>query len=91
MLSFQHSFSTPLYIYFINSLLLRRAFDPIFGALLFLQWPFSLHMFVFMLPWIFCLRNFSLWQFRVRNVRSKASVKVFKGFLAHLCLNPPVH
>ncbi|ADI64261.1 hypothetical protein [Trichormus azollae] len=71
--------------------LLRIAFDAIFGALLFLQCLFSLHVFVFMLPWIFCLRNFSLWQFRVRNVRSKASVKVFKGFLAHLGLNPPVH
>ena len=54
----------------MEGLLLRRAFDPIFGALLFLQWPFSLHMFVFMLPWIFCLRNFSLWQFRVPNVGS---------------------
>jgi hypothetical protein len=48
--------------------LLRIAFDTIFGALLFFQYLFSLHMFVFMLPWIFSLRNFSLWQFRVRNV-----------------------
>jgi hypothetical protein len=47
--------------------LLRIAFDGIFGALLFLQCLFSLHMFVFMLPWIFYLRNFSLWHFRVRN------------------------
>ncbi|ADI63647.1 hypothetical protein [Trichormus azollae] len=48
--------------------LLRIAFDAIFGALLFLQCLFSLHMFLFMLPWIFCLRNSSLWHFRVRNV-----------------------
>jgi hypothetical protein len=48
--------------------LLRIAFDSIFGALLFLQCLFSLHMFVFMLPWIFSLRNFSLWHFRVQNV-----------------------
>jgi hypothetical protein len=48
--------------------LLRIAFNPIFGALLFLQCLFSLHMFLFMLPWIFSLRNFSLWHFRVRNV-----------------------
>jgi hypothetical protein len=41
--------------------LLGIAFDTIFGALLFLQYLFSLHMFVFMLPWIFSLRNFSLW------------------------------
>jgi hypothetical protein len=33
--------------------LLRIAFDAIFGALLFLQCLFSLHMFVFMLPWVF--------------------------------------
>ncbi|ADI63875.1 hypothetical protein Aazo_1733 ['Nostoc azollae' 0708] len=50
------------------SLLLIEALDAIFGALLFLQCLFSLHMFVFMLPWIFSLRNFSLWQFRVQNV-----------------------
>ena len=48
--------------------LLRIAFDAIFGALLFLQCLFSLHMFVFMLPWIFPLRNFSLWHFMVPNV-----------------------
>jgi hypothetical protein len=30
--------------------LLRMAFDAIFGALLFLQCLFSLHMFIFMLP-----------------------------------------
>jgi hypothetical protein len=33
--------------------LLRIAFDAIFGALLFLQCLFSLHMFLFMLPWFF--------------------------------------
>jgi hypothetical protein len=33
--------------------LLRITFDAIFGALLFLQCLFSLHMFVFMLPWVF--------------------------------------
>jgi hypothetical protein len=48
--------------------LLRIAFDAIFGALLFLQCLFSLHMFLFMLPWIFSLRNSSLWHFRVPNV-----------------------
>jgi hypothetical protein len=48
--------------------LLRIAFDAIFGALLFLQCLFSLHMFVFMPPWIFPLRNLSLWYFRLRNV-----------------------
>ena len=48
--------------------LLRIPFDGIFGALLFLQCLFSLHMFLFMLPWIFSLRNFSLWNFRVPNV-----------------------
>jgi hypothetical protein len=48
--------------------LLIIAFDAIFGALLFLQCLFSLHMFVFMLPWIFSLRNFSLWHFMVPNV-----------------------
>jgi hypothetical protein len=48
--------------------LLRIAFDAIFGALLFLQCLFSLHMFIFMLPWIFYLRNFSLWHFMVPNV-----------------------
>jgi hypothetical protein len=48
--------------------LLRIPFDGIFGALLFLQCLFSLHMFLFMLPWIFSLRNFFLWQFTVRNV-----------------------
>jgi hypothetical protein len=48
--------------------LLRIGSDAIFGALLFLQCLFSLHMFVFILPWIFSPRNFSLWQFRVRNV-----------------------
>jgi hypothetical protein len=48
--------------------LLRIPFDGIFRALLFLQCLFSLHMFVFMLPWIFSLRNFSLWHFRVPNV-----------------------
>jgi hypothetical protein len=48
--------------------LLRTAFDAIFGALLFLQCLFSLHMFLFMLPWIFSLRNFSLWHFMVPNV-----------------------
>jgi hypothetical protein len=47
---------------------LRIAFDAIFGALLFLQCLFSLHMFIFMLPWIFYLRNFSLWHFMVPNV-----------------------
>ena len=55
--------------------LLRIAFDPIFGALLFLQCLFSLHLFVFMLPWIFSLRNLSLWQFRVRNVDYIQEVK----------------
>jgi CheY-like chemotaxis protein len=54
---------------------LRIAFDPIFGALLFLQCLFSLHLFVFMLPWIFSLRNLSLWQFRVRNVDYIQEVK----------------
>ena len=48
--------------------LLRIAFNAIFGALLFLQCLSSLHMFVFMLPWIFSLRNLSLWHFRVPNV-----------------------
>ena len=48
--------------------LLGIAFDAIFGALLFLQCLFSLHMFLFMLPWIFSLRNFSLWHFMVPNV-----------------------
>ena len=52
--------------------LLRTAFDAIFGALLFLQCLFSLHMFLFMLPWIFCPRNFSLWHFMVPNVGYKA-------------------
>jgi hypothetical protein len=47
---------------------LRIPFDGIFGALLFLQYLFSLHMFVFMLPWIFSLRNSSLWHFMVPNV-----------------------
>ena len=51
--------------------LLRIALDAIFGALLFLQCLFSLHMFVFMLPWIFSLRNFSLWHFMVRNLGLK--------------------
>ena len=52
--------------------LLRIAFDAIFGALLFLQCLSSclssLHLFIFMLPWIFSLHNFPLWQFRVGNV-----------------------
>ena len=48
--------------------LLRRAFDAISGALLFLQCLSSLHMFIFMLPWIFSLHNFSLWHFMVPNV-----------------------
>ena len=56
--------------------LLRIAFDTIFGALLFLQCLFSLHMFVFMLPWIFSLRNFPRWQFRVPNV---GYIRVFVG------------
>ena len=67
-----------VFIYLLTSLgsvlsyysLLRIAFDAIFGALLFLQCLFSrqLHMFLFMLPWIFPLRNLSLWHFRVPNV-----------------------
>ena len=69
-----------IFIYLLTTLggvlsycsLLRIAFDAIFGALLFLQCLFSLHIFVFMLPWIFCLRNFSLWHFRVRNLGYKA-------------------
>ena len=40
--------------------LLRIGFNAIFGALLFLQCLSSLYMFIFMLPWIFSLRNFSL-------------------------------
>jgi hypothetical protein len=48
--------------------LLRIAFDAIFGALLFLQCLFPLHMFVFMLPWIFRLHNFSVCHFRLPNV-----------------------
>ena len=65
-----------IFIYLLTALggvisycsLLRTAFDAIFGALLFLQCLFSLHMFPFMLPCIFSLRNFSLWHFRVRNL-----------------------
>jgi ABC-type uncharacterized transport system permease subunit len=68
-----------IFIYLLTALggvlsycsLLRIAFDAIFGTLLFLQCLFSLHMFVFMLPWISSLRNFLLWQFRVRNVGSR--------------------
>ena len=52
--------------------LLRIAFYAIFDALLFLQCLFSLHMFLFMIPWIFSLRNLSLWHFRLRNVGYKA-------------------
>jgi hypothetical protein len=48
--------------------LLRIAFDAIFGALLFLQCLSSLHVFLFILTLFLSLRNFSLWQFRVRNV-----------------------
>ncbi|WP_081462721.1 C4-dicarboxylate ABC transporter [Trichormus azollae] len=48
--------------------LLRIGFNAIFGALLFLQCLFSLRMFVFILPWISPLHNFSLWHFRLRNV-----------------------
>ncbi|WP_308189976.1 C4-dicarboxylate ABC transporter [Nostoc sp. XA010] len=40
--------------------LLRIGFHAIFGDLLFLKGLFSLNMFVFMLIWIFYLRNFSL-------------------------------
>ena len=65
-----------IFIYLLTALggvisycsLLRTAFDAIFGALLFLQCLFSLHMFLSMLPWIFSLRNFSLWYFMVPNV-----------------------
>ena len=65
-----------IFIYLLTALggvlsycsLLRIAFDAIFGALLFLQCLSSLHMFVFMLPCIFSLRNFSLWHFRLPNV-----------------------
>ena len=65
-----------IFIYLLTALggvlsdcsLLRIAFDAIFGTLLFLQCLFSLHIFLFMLPWIFSLRNFALWQFRLRNV-----------------------
>jgi hypothetical protein len=59
------------------------AFNAIFGALLFLQCLFSLHMFVFMLPWIFSLRNFSLWHFMVPNVGfnvKKSRVLPYKYF-----------
>ena len=65
-----------IFIYLLTALggvlsycsLLRIAFDAIFGALLFLQCLFSLHMFIFILLWIFPPRNFFLWQFRVPNV-----------------------
>ncbi|ADI64884.1 hypothetical protein [Trichormus azollae] len=77
-----------IFIYLLTALggvlsyysLLRIAFDATFGALLFLQCLFSLHMFIFMLPWIFSLRNFSLWQFRVRNVGFIDKVKICNGF-----------
>ena len=59
---------TPLGGVLSDCSLLRIAFDAIFGALLFLQCLFSLHMFVFMLPWLFSLRNFSLLYFRLPNV-----------------------
>ena len=65
-----------IFIYLLTALggvlsyysLLRIAFDATFGALLFLQCLFSLRMFVFILPWISPLHNFSLWHFRLRNV-----------------------
>ncbi|ADI66193.1 hypothetical protein [Trichormus azollae] len=63
--------------------LLRIAFDAIFGALLFLQCLFSLYMFLFMLPWIFSLRNFSLWHFMVPNMGfnvKKSCVLPYKYF-----------
>jgi hypothetical protein len=59
---------TPLGGVLSDCSLLRIAFDAIFGALLFLQCLFSLHMFVFMLPWLFSLRNLSLLYFRLPNV-----------------------
>ena len=75
-----------IFIYLLTALngvlsycsLLRIAFDAIFGALLFLQCLFSLHMFVFMLHWIFPLRNFSLWHFMVPNVGLKKVTRYFR-------------
>jgi hypothetical protein len=71
-----------MFIYLVSPLggvlsdcsLLRIAFDAIFGALLFLQYLFSLYLFLFILPWICSLRNFPLYQFRVRNVGLKTTL-----------------
>ncbi|HLP88509.1 MAG TPA: C4-dicarboxylate ABC transporter [Nostocaceae cyanobacterium] len=40
--------------------LLRIGFDAIFDDLLFLKCLFSLNLFVFILTWIFSLRNFPI-------------------------------